>query len=97
MYLGLVKVSWCRQSLYGTVILRGEAEGGAPKEIQTVDKDEGASDVSPALGDGVLHFVQSSVKFLNHIPVTVPNLGCPCDQEVIGRFPHGLSERRKKK
>lgn len=77
-------------SLYGTIILRGGTEGGAPQKIQAVDKNEGTSDVSPPLGDGVLHFVQACVKFLNHISIAISNLSRPCDQEVIGRFPHGL-------
>lgn len=82
-------------SLYGTVILRGSAKGRAPQKIQTVDKNEGTCDVSPPLGDRVLHFVQACVKFLNHISIAVSNLSRPCDQKVIGRFPHGLKRERE--
>lgn len=74
--------------LDGTVVLRGGAEGGAPEHIQAVDEDERARQVFPALGDGALHLVQAHVQLLDHVPVAVPNLGRPGQQEVIGWLPH---------
>lgn len=50
----------------------------------------------PPLSDGVPHFVQAVVEFLDHVPVAVPNVGRPRQQEIIRWFPHGLKSQRKK-
>lgn len=81
----------CGCGLYGKIILRGGAEGGASEHVQAVDEDEGAGQVLPSLGDGVLHTVQAQVQLLNHIAVAVPDLGRPCQQEVVRWLPHCLS------
>lgn len=65
------------RGLDGEVILSGGAEGGAPEDVQAVDEDERARQVFPALGDGALHLVQAHVKLLDHVPVTVSDLGRP--------------------
>ena len=73
--------------------MRDGAEGGASECVQAVDQDEGASQVLPTPGDGVLHLVQAQVELLDHIPIAVPYLGSPCYQKVICRLPHGLERR----
>lgn len=76
--------------LDGKVILRGGTEGGAPEHVKAVDEDDCSCEVLPPLGDGVLHAVQAQVQLLDHVPVTVANLGRPRQQEVVRRLPHGL-------
>ena len=78
----------------GVVLLGGGAEGGAPQGVQAVDQDECARQVLPAFGDGVLHLVQAHVQLLDHVPVAVPDLSRPRDQEVVRRLPHGLRTDR---
>lgn len=69
------------------------AEGGCPQHVQGVDEDQGAREVLPALGDGVLHLVQPRVQLLDDIPVAVPHLAAPGEQEVVCWLPHGLGRR----
>ena len=79
----------------GVVFLVLRAEGRAPQGVQAVDQDEGPCQVSPALGDGVLHLVQAQVQLLQDVPVAVPDLSRPRHQEVVRRLPHGLKRERE--
>ncbi|TNN47062.1 hypothetical protein EYF80_042736 [Liparis tanakae] len=38
--------------------------------------------------------VPAQVELLDHVPVAVPHVGRPCQQEVVGRLPHGLEGQR---
>lgn len=69
------------------------AEGGAAEGIQAVDEDQRAGQVLPPLGDGVPHPVQAEVELLDHVPVAVPDVGSPRQEEVVGWFPHALKGR----
>lgn len=75
--------------LDNTVVL-SRTEGRAPQGVQAVDQDQGASQVLPPLGYRVLHLVQTQMKLLDHVSVTVPDLSRPRHQEVVRRLPHGL-------
>lgn len=70
--------------------MRGGAEGGAPQHVEAVDEDECACEMFPALGDGVLHAVQTQLELLDHVAVAVADLSRPRQQEVVRRLPHGL-------
>lgn len=59
------------------VVLVGRTEGSRSQDVQGVHEDEGAREVLPALGDGVLHPVQAGVQLLDDIPVAVPDLVAP--------------------
>lgn len=72
------------------VVLVGRTKGSCSQDVQGVHEDEGACEVLPALGDGVLHPVQASVQLLDDVPVAVPDLVAPGQQKVIRGFPHGL-------
>lgn len=74
----------------GTVILGGRAKGRTSQRIETVHQDQCSCQVLPAFGDGVLHSVKAKVQLLDHVTVTVTNLRCPCNQEVVCWLPHGL-------
>lgn len=59
------------------VVLVGRTEGSRSQDVQGVHEDEGACEVLPALGDGVLHLVQAGVQLLDDVPVAVPDLVAP--------------------
>lgn len=82
--------------LNGDVILKGGAKGGASKQVEAIDKDKRAGEVFPAFGDWILHPVQAHVQFVDDVAVTVTDLSCPRQQEVVGWFPHGLKWRSDK-
>lgn len=78
------------QELDGKILVVLWAEGSCPQHVQGVDEDEGASEMLPAFGDGVLHLVQPSVQLLDHITVAVAHLAAPGEKEVVRWLPHGL-------
>lgn len=80
-------------TLDGKILVVLWAECSCPEQVQGVDEDEGAGEMLPTLGDGVLHLVQPCVQLLNHIPVAVAHLAAPGEEEVIRRLPHGLWDR----
>lgn len=79
-----------KQGLDGKILVVLGAEGSCPQHVQGVDEDQGAREVLPALGDGVLHLVQPRVQLLDDVPVAVPHLAAPGEQEVVRWLPHGL-------
>lgn len=85
-----VREKWTDRGLDGKILVVLGAEGSCPQHVQGVDEDQGACQVLPALGDGVLHLVQPRVQLLDDIPVAVPHLAAPGQQEVVCWLPHGL-------
>lgn len=70
--------------------MRGGAEGRAPQHVEAVDEDESSCEMFPALGDGILHAVQTQLELLDHVTVAVADLCSPRQQEVVCWLPHGL-------
>lgn len=79
--------------LDGKILVVLWAEGSCPEDVQGVDEDQGAGEMLPALGDGVLHLVQPRVQLLNHVTVAVAHLAAPGEEEVVRGLPHGLRGR----
>jgi len=78
------------QELDGKILVVLWAEGSCPQHVQGVDEDQGAGEMFPALGDGVLHLVQPSVQLLDHVTVAVAHLAAPGEKEIVCWLPHGL-------
>lgn len=92
-----MRMGFCFCCSDSKISVSGGAEGGAAEGVEAVNEDERAGQVLPPLGDGVPHLVQAQVELLDHVPVAVPDVGRPRQQEVVRRLPHGLKGEEKDK